>query len=187
MIDARQQRGMEIAATHKIVRRDDGTWAVPSQSGNGRYIVQLGRHCTCPDHETRACKCKHMIAVEYAMRREQHSDGTETVTERLTITKTVNDRRTRRTGPLTTKRRRTKSDSSNLCCLICAARFHPNRSPRDVRAFRWRTRYSRPPSKSTPRSQVAGSSAICATRRPKATYRACRTSIRSSIISKAQN
>src|SRR6266496_564783 len=90
MIDARQQRGMEIAATHKIVRRDDGTWAVPSQSGNGRYIVQLGRHCTCPDHETRACKCKHMIAVEYAMRREQHSDGTETVTERLTITKTVN-------------------------------------------------------------------------------------------------
>ena len=27
-------------------------------------------HCTCPDHETNGVKCKHIFAVEYAMRRE---------------------------------------------------------------------------------------------------------------------
>lgn len=82
---------MEIAAVCKIAPKDDGTFTVPSQSGKGRYDVRLGDepHCTCPDHEQRACKCKHIFAVEFAVKREQNADGTETVTESVTISQTV--------------------------------------------------------------------------------------------------
>jgi hypothetical protein len=59
--DARQQRGLEIAATSNLVRKGSD-WLVPSQSGKGRYTVSSPAaepHCTCPDHETRGIKCKH--------------------------------------------------------------------------------------------------------------------------------
>src|SRR4051812_12834208 len=83
-VDARRQRGMEIAATCPITRKG-GAWSVPSMSGNGRYTVNADAsapHCTCPDYETRGCKCKHIFAVEFVMKREtvNHSDGTTTVT-----------------------------------------------------------------------------------------------------------
>jgi transposase len=90
-MDARQQRGLEIAATANIVRKG-GTWIVPSQSGKGRYTVCPdvdNPHCTCPDHETRGVKCKHIFAVEYAIRREHRSDGTTVVTESITVRETV--------------------------------------------------------------------------------------------------
>jgi hypothetical protein len=90
-LDPRQMRGMEIAATAKIVQKGRA-WIVPSQSGNGRYTVNPddeSPHCTCPDHETRGVKCKHIFAVEYAIRREDLSDGTTTVTETVTVRETV--------------------------------------------------------------------------------------------------
>jgi transposase len=82
---------MEIAAVCKVTQKADGIWAVPSQSGNGRYTVRVGEkpYCSCPDHETRGCKCKHIYAVEFAMKREMNSDGTETVTKRITMTETI--------------------------------------------------------------------------------------------------
>jgi hypothetical protein len=89
--DPRQQRGLEIAATSNIVRKG-GAWIVPSQSGKGRYTVcpdPESPHCTCPDHETRGVKCKHIFAVEYAVSRENNRDGTVTITERMTVQKTV--------------------------------------------------------------------------------------------------
>jgi transposase len=90
-MDARQQRGLEIAATANLAKRG-GVWLVPSQSGNGRYTVwpdlKIPR-CTCPDHEEGGFKCKHIFAVEYAITRERNGDGSTTVTERLTIQKTV--------------------------------------------------------------------------------------------------
>ncbi len=79
-----------IAALSKITQKN-GDWIVPSQSGNGKYTVHLDPDkptCTCPDHETRACKCKHIFAVEYVVQREQNGDGTETVTETVTLTAT---------------------------------------------------------------------------------------------------
>jgi hypothetical protein len=94
--DPRQQRGLEIAATANIVREGE-TWSVPSQSGKGRYTVCSDSetpHCTCPDHETRGVKCKHIFAVEYAISRERNADGSTTVTETVTVQKTV-----RRTYP----------------------------------------------------------------------------------------
>jgi len=52
-MDAREERGLVIAATSKIEKNKLG-WKVPSQSGNGNYIVNLAHgqpFCTCPDYE----------------------------------------------------------------------------------------------------------------------------------------
>jgi transposase len=90
-MDARQQRGLEIAATANLVRKG-GAWIVPSQSGKGRYTVCLDPHdphCSCPDHETRGVKCKHIFAAEYVISRERNRDGSTTVTETVTIQQTV--------------------------------------------------------------------------------------------------
>src|SRR6266850_5475991 len=87
----REQRGMRIAATCKLTRKGQ-VWLVPSQSGHGRYTVSPdpeAPHCSCPDHETRGLKCKHLFAVEFAMKREQHGDGSMTVTQTVTVTETI--------------------------------------------------------------------------------------------------
>ena len=86
-VEARQQRGIEIADRLRITRVGDG-WSVPSSSATrgDRYTVRLGvdAKCTCPDHEIRGCKCKHIYAVEYVMRLEadknNYAKSTETVT-----------------------------------------------------------------------------------------------------------
>ena len=39
-MELRELRGMEIAAT-RTIRKRDGWWVVPSQAGNGLYRVQL--------------------------------------------------------------------------------------------------------------------------------------------------
>lgn len=64
-MDARQERGLVLAATSKIEKNKLG-WKVPSQSGNGTYIVNLDRgepFCTRPDFEARRLPCKHIHAV----------------------------------------------------------------------------------------------------------------------------
>lgn len=56
-MDGRQQRGMEIAARCRVVRKGLG-WTVPSQSGAGQYTVRglpfdmdgIAPCCTCPDY-----------------------------------------------------------------------------------------------------------------------------------------
>lgn len=95
-MDAREQRGLEIADKGKLQRQGD-RWFVPSQSGTVRqhgnsYIVipdVSNPHCTCPDHELRQVKCKHIYAVEYTIRREYTDDGeTQTVSETVTVKQT---------------------------------------------------------------------------------------------------
>ena len=84
----REQRGMQIAATQRLRRKGD-VWAVPSQSGDDSYTVNLDGdtpHCTCPDHTMRQVKCKHIYAVEYTLRRETKPDGTTTVTKTVRVT-----------------------------------------------------------------------------------------------------
>jgi hypothetical protein len=83
---------MRIAATCKLTKKGQ-IRLVPSQSGHGRYTVSPdpeAPHCTCPDHEIRRLKCKHLFAVEFAMKREQHDDGSMTVTQTVTVTETIN-------------------------------------------------------------------------------------------------
>jgi len=76
-MDARNLRGMEIAATTKI-RCKDGVWIVPSQSGKeDTYKVDLRGgepSCTCCDHEIAKAKCKHIYAAEFAHQREDISE-----------------------------------------------------------------------------------------------------------------
>jgi len=94
-VEERKQRGLEIAALARIEKKD-GVYLVPSVTSPRptKYRVtmddQLFPKCDCPDFETRGCKCKHIYAVEYVIKRETttHSDGSTTVTESVTITKT---------------------------------------------------------------------------------------------------
>lgn len=96
-MDAREQRGLEIAGAAKLQHEGD-RWFVPSQSGKvnnrgGHFYEVLpdvsNPHCNCPDHEMRRVKCKHIYAVEYTIRREFTDDGeTQTVKETVTVKKT---------------------------------------------------------------------------------------------------
>jgi len=87
-MDARQERGLVIAATSKIEKNRLG-WKVPSQSGNGSYIVNLDHgepFCTCPDFETHHLPCKHIHAVEFVIQRETKPDGSVTYTQSVKMT-----------------------------------------------------------------------------------------------------
>jgi transposase len=87
-MDAREEKGLVIAATSKIEKNMLG-WKVPSQSGNGSYIVNLDHgspFCTCPDFETRHQPCKHIHAVEYVIQRETKADGTTVETKSMKVT-----------------------------------------------------------------------------------------------------
>jgi hypothetical protein len=128
MLEGRQQRGLEIAATAKIARKG-GAWLVPSQSGKGRYTVCLDPtepHCSCPDHEEGGFKCKHIFAVEYVVQRERNADGSTTVTEMLTVRETV-----RKTYPQDWRAynaaQTNEKRNFSTCWTTCAAAL-PNRS-----------------------------------------------------------
>ncbi len=87
MKNLREEKGRDIAKVARIDRKDDGSWLVPSMSGNGKYTVKVGTEtptCTCPDCEN-GNKCKHIYAVETVMMRETttNPDGSTTVTETM--------------------------------------------------------------------------------------------------------
>ncbi len=88
MNTTREQRAAEIADKFRIVN-DGAKWLVPSQTGASEYTVRIvgeRADCTCPDFELRRMQCKHVLAVQLVIQREQNPDGTETVTETLTVT-----------------------------------------------------------------------------------------------------
>ena len=62
---------------------------VPSQSHNsGGYLVNtLDASCTCPDHEERRTKCKHLWAVEFSRTIETTPDGSTVVTDTVKVTR----------------------------------------------------------------------------------------------------
>ncbi len=99
--DARKQRGLEIAALAIIKKDSSGAYFVPSQfsPAQTQYRVEMGGQpkCDCPDHETRGCRCKHIYAVEFFLKREEsrERDGTVTVVESATVT----IKKTRKTYP----------------------------------------------------------------------------------------
>lgn len=90
-MDARGQRGLEIAARSRIEKQGD-CWIVPSQSAKGSYQVTMatdGPHCTCPDFELRGVRCKHGYAVEIVMKRETVIETTPSGESRTTVTETA--------------------------------------------------------------------------------------------------
>ena len=85
--EERRQRCMAIAAL-VLVEKNCLGYKVPSQSGNGSYVVSVDGEpfCTCPDFEKRQEPCKHIYAVEFIIQREERLDGVtiETKTMRAT-------------------------------------------------------------------------------------------------------
>ena len=76
VIGTRKDRGKVIAEKDGQIKRiDDYNYKVKSQSKDVSYnviLTNIGWKCTCPDHETRGVKCKHIYAVEIscAIRKE---------------------------------------------------------------------------------------------------------------------
>ncbi|HVZ88087.1 MAG TPA: transposase [Polyangia bacterium] len=86
-MDTRQQKGLVLAKGARHIA--GSTWTVPSQSNEaGAYSVDADKAtCTCPDFELRRQRCKHLFAVEFSRTVETASDGTTTVTEKVTVTR----------------------------------------------------------------------------------------------------
>lgn len=85
--DPRQARGERIAKRGQI-KESRGHWLVPSESMNIKYTVDLanGGWCSCPDHDERGVKCKHIWAVELTIQRETNEKGEVTETRTLRAT-----------------------------------------------------------------------------------------------------
>ena len=86
-VDVRQERGQELAKRARIKLVAGSVWSVPSATGDGSYGVDFAAGtCTCPDHEVRRVRCKHLWAVEFVTKETLRetvtgSDGTTTVRE----------------------------------------------------------------------------------------------------------
>ena len=93
-LSPREQHGREIAAIGRV-RQSGPLWLVPSQSDDSTYKVDLtgdAPRCTCPDHELRRQKCKHIYAVEYTISRTTTTETTvapDGTTATTTTTTTV--------------------------------------------------------------------------------------------------
>lgn len=89
-MDAREERGLIIAATCRLNRMSDGTWLVPSQTRAGEvaaYHVNLeAKTCTCPDHKEGGFTCKHYYAASIVHRRDVLPDGSVIETKSMTLT-----------------------------------------------------------------------------------------------------
>ena len=89
--DLRQERGRLLSQNKGFKHIAGVTWLVPSQTQpSGGYIVNTAeKTCSCPDYELRRCKCKHAWAVEFVQTSESHADGSKTVTESMTYSRTT--------------------------------------------------------------------------------------------------
>jgi hypothetical protein len=86
-MEAREEKGMVLAAQSNITKTDKG-YLVPSQTGKGLYLVNVDSEpaCSCPDFEARHLPCEHIYAVEFTIRREEMPDGTTVVTKTMRVT-----------------------------------------------------------------------------------------------------
>jgi transposase len=88
-MDMRQQKGIEIAKKGGITETPKG-WIVPSQSGNGSYLVYkegMRTACSCPDCQVNGTKtCKHIYALLYLEQKQVDSEGNVTITKAVKIT-----------------------------------------------------------------------------------------------------
>jgi GNAT superfamily N-acetyltransferase len=85
-VDARQARGLALvrAQRAKIKHVASWRWLVPSQTNaSGGYVVDVEQNaCTCPDHEDRGLRCKHIWAVMILRSEVSLPNGTTIVTEK---------------------------------------------------------------------------------------------------------
>jgi transposase len=93
-VDARQERGLTLvrAKGQRIKHIAGAKYLVPSATENaGGYVVDVeAATCSCPDHETRAIRCKHLWALSYFRKEVEMPDGTTVVTESVRVTYSQN-------------------------------------------------------------------------------------------------
>jgi len=85
-----QERGLAIANSNTVKKNKLG-WQVPSQSGNGTYVVSIDHgepFCTCQYFEAEHKKCQHVYAIEFIIQRETKPDGSTTYTQSVKVTYT---------------------------------------------------------------------------------------------------
>src|SRR5229473_8532908 len=88
-MDAREQRGLIIAATCRLRPNKDGTWTVPSQTSKEMVAYQVNletKSCTCLDHTEGGFVCKHYYAASIVHKRDVLPDGTVIETKSITLT-----------------------------------------------------------------------------------------------------
>ena len=84
-MDGRQQRGLQLVASGKVVK-GAALWHVASQTnvgGRGYRVNPWADSCTCPDHQELNIRCKHIWAVLITMETET-PEGPVTQTARIT-------------------------------------------------------------------------------------------------------
>lgn len=89
VLDARQQRGAALAKEKgRHIRHVAGAkYLVPSATGTAGYVVDAeAGQCTCPDHEDRGVRCKHLWAVSYYRQEITLPDGSHVVTQAVRLT-----------------------------------------------------------------------------------------------------
>ena len=88
-MNAREERGLIIAATCKLNRNADGTWLVPAQTNKTAvaYTVNLDtKACTCLDCKDGKMVCKHYYAACIVHKREVMPNGDVIDTKSVTFT-----------------------------------------------------------------------------------------------------
>ncbi len=119
-MNAREERGLVIAALCKLNKTPDG-WLVPSQSNETIYRVNVEKQtCTCPDHQEGGFKCKHLYAVEFTAKREVGTDGTVTETKTLTFTEKVTYKQDWPAYNLARASRRTACKNFSSTCAVAS-------------------------------------------------------------------
>jgi SWIM zinc finger len=177
----RERRGLRIAATCKLTKKG-GIWLVPSQSGRGRYTVSPdpeSPHCSCPDHEMRGLKCKHLFAVEFAIKRQDHRDGSITVTKTVTVTETVKKPTYPQQWPAYNTAQTHEKDKFQVLLSDLCQGLEELPPAKGIHASPSRMPCLPPALRSTVRCQPVDSSVICGMPRRRAISTRFRTSTRS--------
>lgn len=84
----RRERGLALyRSRHAQIRHVVGDkYVVPSATSDADYIVDVeARRCSCPDHQERLTRCKHLWAVSYFRSEVEMPDGTTVVTETVAV------------------------------------------------------------------------------------------------------
>ena len=181
----REGRGLLLAATAKICQQN-GKWIVPSQSEGGqKYTVdpsEQSPHCNCPDFELRGCDCKHIIAVRIVRQRELFADGSETVTETVSIATATVRKTYPQQWPAYNRAQTSEKEIFQALWLRCVPGLKSRHAQRpDGLASRWATPCSRSASKCFQRCRVVASCPTCAMHTPRGISAPSRTLTRSSI------
>lgn len=130
----REEKGLLLSRDKRIRNVNGPTWAVPSQSEDvSAYLVNVvAGSCTCPDHELRRVRCKHLIAVELVRTVETAPDGSKTVTESIKVTrKTYVQDWPRYNAAQCVEKETTQALLRGLCYSV-ATPPHPGRGPKPI-------------------------------------------------------